>query len=987
MSVSGSKTCIELDPIARRRANVLLPLGPNHTTPHTTPNTQHGNEKEEKKQKPLIKPHAAAAMLFKHQLPRPLRDNDTPLLEVGAASSTAGPPTSVFLAAKSGPRRLHVFKWDRFLGVIEAPGEVTCCKLLPSAGREGRPGMALVVGCRPGSVYRVEDVEARLSGGAIGGARSCMGTLCLGADELCLTLPEDVSRIDKLMVVTEATACEPSTQQVVVVAVERKAGTALYHIRKATSVAGPSMLVLNSPGQAMACFSSSTGNDPILLHVCHDRNDDLATAFSGSHLYSTTLTHENAPTKGNQKEKNKAALLHTFDKQVVAVLSVPMQGEKDAMLVAVERDGHLSLLPDPRETNVSQSNREQVRMARLQLSLAEGGLRAAVLVDSSDIIACLSTRGSVWLARISLLFSEPPSFFPSSSSNINCVRLDCAPEVVALAAPSSSSTSQSPVLSLLTRRGRLLSFQDFPSIPPSLHLAYISPLAAAATTAAGSTTPAAPAAPVADEAEALLQQIEQACQRTQASHQQLAHTEEAIEKLRTAWTVLAGKGLLGTSLDVAHPSSSSASPSPLLKVRLHNPTESETLPLQGWSLMVRIEAAAASAAQGPAASLLPALSPPAAAVLAGASWGLDDIGPGEDFEAHMALPVTGSLLPQTVRVSLCCPFVGAGDSGSETRASSLAVQAQQQQQQQQQQQAGVCLELGSRPLDMLDLARPPKKVPVTPMEMRAMEAAAAKQGRNQSWEGVLARLMFEKVACDADEDGGGAGNNKDTAGTTPDGRGGAITTMPLPRPLISSTLRILWPAMPIGAEQQHEAMDFDAASPSVSLPALVDLLGPCDGARIIEEGGGRALALQASGGRLLLARLLAGEARIRMDENESSEATGLQLSLTGTDQGLVSLLRAACCQRLGVGGSVRTRRLPLTDTRMKTLETAHHQATALAAELQEAIQRDRAKVERTMLVETERKCLQKSLELARRVMTLAVALGKEVDEAFLLDLR
>jgi hypothetical protein len=584
------------------------------------------------------------------------------------------------------------------------------------------------------------------------------------------------------------------------------------------------------------------------------------------------------------------------------------------------------------------------------------------------------------------------------------MRVDCAPEVVALAAPSSFSSSspssssssssspqQLPVLYLLTRRGRILCFQDFPSIPSSSHISGIpSIMAGAATTAASSTTPPPPAAAAAaadaaggaatDETETLLHQIEQACHQTKASHQQIAHTEEAIEKVRMAWTVLAGKGLLETFLDVIHPFSSSPSPSPLLKVRLHNPTENETLPLQGWSLMVRIEAASASAAQGPSALLLKVISPPAAAVLVGASWGLDDVGPGEDFEAHMVLPVTGSLLPHTVRVTLCCPFAGAGDGRSKARASSLGVQ-----QSQQQKEVGVCLELGSRPLDVLDLARPPKTVPVTPAEMRTMEATAAKRGRNQSWEGSLAHLLFEKVEFDDEEDGHGGGRRgrKEEVGK------GGNATMPtaLPRPLISSTLRILWPAVP-GREQEHEheVMDGNDVPPATCLPALIDLLGPCDGAEIVEEGGGRALALQAPGSKLLLARLLAGEARIRMDENESKEATGLQLSLTGTDQGLVSLLRAACCQRLGVGGSVRTRRLPLTDTRMKVLETAHYQVTALAAELQEAIERDVVEEEGT-LVQAQQKCLQKRLRLARRVMTLAMVLAKEVDEAFLLDLR
>lgn len=983
------------------------------TTPQPPHTTQHG--KKDGKKELLTKLQAAARMLFKHQLPRPLHAKDTPLLEAEAAPSTAGSPTSVLIAAKAGRRRLHIFKWKRFLGVVEAPAEVTCCKLVSMTG-EGHQCMSLVVGCRSGSVYRVEDVEARISAAANGDGRCSTGMLCLGSEHLCLSSPDDTSQIDKLIVGSREGAKESSDQTVVAV-VRRDADTVVHLVwkDKDTPPADYSKVVLDSPGHPLACLPAPTDGNTILLHVSHDRNQGPPTPSGGFQLYFTPLVHD---TTIKDPQKRQAVRLHVFHKQVVAVLPVPIGGNKGVTLVAIERDGLLSLLPDPRATKTSQSKVEQVRMARLSLSPATGGLQAAVLVGNSDIIACLSTRGSVWFSRLSILF--PGIFFDSSnyysalappssslsSSNINCMRVDCGPEVIALAAPSSSTTSsstsssfpssspqQAPILYLLTRRGRILCFQSFPSIPHP-YISRVSFLMSGAATAAASSTAPHPLIAGAvnidadasiDETETLLNQIERACHQTKASHQQIAHTEEAIEKVRTAWTVLAGKGLLETFLDVIHPSSSSPSPSSFLKVRLHNPAENETLPLQGWSLIVRIEAASASAAQGPSALLLPVISQPAAAVLSGASWGLDDIGPGEDFEAHMVLPVTGSLLPHTVRVTLCCPFAGAGDGRSDARASSPRVQ--------QQKEVGVCLELGSRPLDVLDLARPPKTVPFTPAGMRTMEAIAAKRGRNQNWEGSLAQLLFEKVTCNDNEDGCGdeRRGRKEECGKRAAGgilKGGDATIpMALPRPLISSTLRILWPAAPMEMGK-GQAMDGDAISP-VCLPALVDLLGPCDGAKIIEEGGGRALALQAPGSKLLLARLLAGKARIRMDDEENSEATGLQLSLTGTDQGLVSLLRAACCQRLGVGGSVRARRLPLTDTRMKTLETAHHQATALAAELQEAIERDVVEVveEEGTLGQAQEKCLQKRLALARRVVKLAVVLAKEVDEAFLLDLR
>ncbi len=831
-------------------------------------------------------------MFFKLQLPGPAPQ--TPVLVVGAAPSTGSSSSTTLVVAKSSPCRLHVFRWNRMLGVVEAPAEVESCALMAA-------GTVLLVGCAAsgGSIYRVADLEARLLGSR--------GPLRLGDGERCFQLPPDGGgTIDQLVVTTVHDGGEGPLREQVLAKVRGGKGEAAVSLHLVPAAHGkdragnkenaspcPGRLVGLPPCRVMECFSFS-GTATCVLHG----RDGEGPSSSSCRLFCTPLSPSST-------EERDELLLHTLATPVVALLAVDKDGER---VLVVETSGQLSLLPPP---GANARGRATQTSTRLQQSLQGASVRTAVQVG--ELVACLSDHGAVWLAHLVGLFEEA-----GDDRGARWTRLDCAADVVALA-------SSPHALFVLTRRGRVLCFQDvlgspLPCGPP--------PPSPPLTSSGG------------DETEALLSQMEEACQRTEKVQQQLAETDEALAWLRSAWAVVAGKGLLVASLDVAPRPCATAAPSPRLGVRLQNPTDSETLPLQGWSLMVRIESAAAAVADGPAGHLLAALSPPLASVLAGASWGLDDLGPGEVFQADLPLPITGSPLPVTARLSLCCPFMAAA---GEPQGS-----------------PGVCLELGSRPLDILDLALPPKRVPTTPTEMRALDATAAKQSRSLSWECNLAKLLF----------GGLRGREEPPQrGGTAANEGGA--TGPLPQPLLSSTLRILWPVVEANDEEEAASMD---VAPGPAAPALADLLGACDGAKVVPEG----MALQAPGGRLLLARLLAGSTRILMDDTAAMPATGLQLSLSAMDQGVLSLMRAACCQRLGPGASVRTRRLPLTDSRMKCLETAHHEVTALAAEVQQQPQQQQQ--------HSEEEALRQNLQLAERVVALTVALGQEVDQAFLLDL-
>lgn len=169
-----------------------------------------------------------------------------------------------------------------------------------------------------------------------------------------------------------------------------------------------------------------------------------------------------------------------------------------------------------------------------------------------------------------------------------------------------------------------------------------------------------------------------------------------MDRLRSAWAVVAGRGTLSASLDV-----DTRGPGlPRLWARLTNPT-SDTFPLNGWAFVLRIE----PAMEGPVTGFSPCLGTSLSSHAQGATWALRDLGAGESFEADINLP-SGSLFPLTARLALYYPFTVPHLKEGEAM------------QHQHSLSPGLCLELGSRPLDILDLSRPAKNVPLTPSAIR-----------------------------------------------------------------------------------------------------------------------------------------------------------------------------------------------------------------------------------------------------------------------------
>jgi len=891
-------------------------------------------------------------MLFKHQLPGPVRSGVSTVLDVLVPASS---PTSVYIAVTSGTSRLYVYRWDRFLGVVEAPNAITSCRLVLMRGAI-KPSVSLFIGCQPAAVFIVENLEATLTGIDNNGKKKTpAGFLRLGVDQFRSVLPEKALKVISFEGGAVGTALteDISSGRDVFAVVETEAAMAVCCV--SSSMQGDARLPFiilsgrhNCGRGPMLC--TSTGAH--LLLVIHSRTQQQVST-TASQLYSAPLPGARSSLRSDAAPCPAGTLRKGFASKVIALVEFAA-GEAKDVVIAVEETGWLSLLPVSHVEDMPENGK--THRVRLRLGATDKRVRAAVVVG--DFLACLSSRGVVWLTPLSNCFSKLPDEGPrwEESMAVHCARLNCAPNVVAVAA--SPSSLLRPALFVLTQQGRLLCFQDLP-FPP---LSSEPPLDAPVRVVEARCEEKASL-----QVEAILRRVEDACRRTQASHLELAKTEEDLKRLRAAWAVAAGKGFLVASIDVTHASSPATIPAPSLKVRLQNATEDEAFSLQGWSLMLRVEGAAPSMSPDPVGGLLRALSPPGAGVLVGASWPLPDLGPREDFQAETPLPDTGSLLPLTARLSLCLPFLTSSPSArGDAGIAGIS------------EQAGVCLELGSRPLDMLDLAHPVKSVPATPSEVRALEVEARKQGRGPSWERCLARHLLADVLGKEGEGGAEIRNLSQREAPRGAEQGGMLGSSP--RPLLSSTLRILWPVLSTGREHLQN-FHGDAAPCAAPLPALADILGACDGARMSMKGQERTLAIQAPEGEVLLARLLAGDMRVRMDASEGIEAMALQLKLYGTDQGLLSLLRATCCQRLGPGASVRTRRLLLTDTRMKTLESVHHQLAALAAELQNGYDVRNGKEE------TDRNRFGWKFDMARRTARLAVVLSREVDEAFLLDLR
>ncbi len=347
----------------------------------------------------------------------------------------------------------------------------------------------------------------------------------------------------------------------------------------------------------------------------------------------------------------------------------------------------------------------------LQLSPGPGGrvVEAVLLREGgegrADLLAYRVAQGSVWIAR--LAEEEDELSAPT--------QLDLAPDALGLTGATASA------LFVLTRRDRLVCVDAREGPKPAAHQPqHPSRRRPRAPNSSSSSSSGSGSAEPLDfeEEEALVNKIETAARATRVERARLAATEAALEQLRSAWAVVAGRGLLAASLDLEHESTGP----PRLWARLQSPGDAEALPLRGWSLLLRLE----SAVEAPAPRFLlqrghheqQEACGDACSVMAGGSWPLNDLGPGDNFQASLPLPtdVVASPLPVIARLALCYPFAaGAPAGGGSQNADGEEAEEEETW------PAGICLELGSRPLDLLDLARPPRRVPTTPSELRCVE--------------------------------------------------------------------------------------------------------------------------------------------------------------------------------------------------------------------------------------------------------------------------
>lgn len=879
----------------------------------------------------------AGRMLFKHQLPAPPHHTTgkrpRPLLASGPAPPR--PPgaasAATLVAVGVGARRVLLVRGDCRLVTVEAPAPVTAVAFLgPSL---------LLLGCASGALYRLplRPLLARASD-----RHGVLVRLEEGAHRWALAWSEGGSGgsgpiyllSDRAGHVVASTTGEDGSPQAVMLRAEKEPEQVAC-----PKFFGSCWRELKVPGEVgmWACLDGRAAR-----HVL---------GGSGGHKSPIVV----APTSGSHQPPMRYR--GCLDSGLPGGMSAPLEGKVVAVLalsstlLAVEESGRVM------RKAVGGDDRWQVAARHLRLPPGEGGrVVEAVLLEGADrhkqgddddkekgdmdcslVLAYRTAHGGVWVARLGELFENgSPEAAAATAPPRSGQRLDLVPDAIALTGTTAAA------LFVLTRRARLVCVDARGALPPQ-------PQRPTAAQERAGPTSSGEGMDLAEE-EALVRAIEAAARATRAERARLAAAEAALERLRAAWAVVAGRELLAASLDVEH---ESAGP-PRLWVRLQNPTAGEALPLRGWTLLVRLEPALEPPA--PCFLLRRGRGPAGGGVMAGGSWPLDDLHPGERFQASLPLPpdAAASPLPVTARLALCYPFAAA--SGTKDDGQGWP--------------AGICVELGSRPLDLLDLARAPRSVPSTPSELRALEVKA--QGRpTREYDRALARLLLSRS------------RQEETEPEPEPGEVGPAASVPCP--VVSSALKLLWPVA------------VEAGQPT-PLPGLTDLLGACDGARMGEDDGGngadgvRSLAIEAAGGRVLVARLLLGVGDgigegaasavypTVIVEEGAVPAVALQLTLSSTDEGLLGLLRAACLQRLGAGAAVRTRRLALTQARMRALERAHHETTALAETLA-------ASDDEEAEDEQGEERLAAWVAQAARVVEVAAALGRELEEASLLDLR
>lgn len=632
-------------------------------------------------------------MLCKHQL--------LPSQAAAAAAAAARPPLlascpaprkrqGTLVAIGVGARRVLLVRGDCRLATVEAPANITAAAFCSAAASAS---CRLLFGCASGAVYQLplgpllaqQQQQADRHGMLVRleeQVHRFVGPATLGGGAVQRLLPLSSRKEARLLAVVGKGAAAKAVWLLDAAASPAAGGNGGGG---QDMVAVPLNGLLSSDDEhiaAVACLDAAAA--PV---VCKDGvNADpivvLAIASFSSSSFSDVRWHRcstSSPTKGQ---------LPPTHGRVVALLPSSSKG-----LLLVEETGHVTRLVDG-------TWKEAARPLKLG-SGADGRVAEAVLLlppkeedGEGEAMAYRTAQGAVWVSELAALFASTPDAAAG-------VRVDLAPDAVAITGHAISA------LFVLTRRGRLVCMDVRGAAPSTLkhHRGHghetpsrqrpRPPLSCNGGGSCSSSTNLA-------EEEALARKIEAASRATTGERARLAAAEAALERLRSAWAVVAGRGLLEASLDLEH---ESAGP-PRLWARLQNPPDGEYLPLHGWSLLLRLE----PATEPPAPSFLLRQGPQGAAgAMSGGSWPLDDLDPGERFQSSLPLvpDVVGSPLPVTARLALCYAFTAAAAEVEEGDGGGGGLWP-----------AGICLELGSRPLDMLDLARAPRRVPSTPSDLR-----------------------------------------------------------------------------------------------------------------------------------------------------------------------------------------------------------------------------------------------------------------------------
>jgi hypothetical protein len=270
------------------------------------------------------------------------------------------------------------------------------------------------------------------------------------------------------------------------------------------------------------------------------------------------------------------------------------------------------------------------------------------------------------------------------------------------------------------------------------------------------------------------------------------------------------------------------------------------LPLVGWALEADVRGGDLALAGASSSS-----SSSSERRVCGAAFPLHDLPAGGYARMEWALPMLTWPAPLAVTLRLVRPH--PHPPGSHPNADPPA---------------GLCLPLGSTPLDVLDLGSPCPLVPGTATALRWLEQAGAAA---QDWRAAALQALTTTTTGAA---AAGAGDGLSRGGQVPGqgrGRCGRVG---------SASLRVRCPAGAVG-----------------DVGAVLGL-GP---AMPHQQG---ALALRGPGGAVAMLRLTplgpaaGGSGTSSSSSSSSSALVPAQLTVASTDPALLALMRAACCARL-----------------------------------------------------------------------------------------